>query len=112
MASIREKVSHQFQVQIRREGWPQQNNTFCIRKGVQVWAQKIKHKMDQDVFIDLSAPEAASLRDIIERYTTEQTAHRPSEQSRDVEDQGSRSADRTCGNRIIRCRINRQDGFQ
>ncbi len=40
MATIREKAPYQWQVQIRRMGWPNQNATFRTKKDAEAWARK------------------------------------------------------------------------
>ncbi len=56
MASIREKRKGQWQVQIRRFGWPAQNATFRTKKDAQAWARKIESDMDRGQFLDLMCP--------------------------------------------------------
>jgi hypothetical protein len=41
MATIREKAPYQWQVQIRRMGWPNQNATFRTKKDAEAWARKV-----------------------------------------------------------------------
>ena len=37
MATVREKGPYQWQVQIRRKGWPNQTATFRTKKEAQAW---------------------------------------------------------------------------
>ena len=82
MATIREKGPYQWQVQIRRKGWPFQTATFRTKKDAEAWARKSEHAMDRGLFVDQSAGRETTLRDLIEIYLREVTALRPSEHSR------------------------------
>jgi integrase len=82
MATIREKGPYQWQVQIRRKGWPYQNATFRSKKDAEAWARKTEHDMDRGLFVDQTLGRETTLRDLIEIYLREVTANRPSEQSR------------------------------
>ena len=55
MATIREKAPYQWQVQIRRMGWPNQNATFRTKKDAEAWARKAEAEMDRGLFVDQSA---------------------------------------------------------
>jgi hypothetical protein len=78
MATIREKAPYQWQVQIRRMGWPNQNATFRTKKDAEAWARKSESEMDRGLFVDQSAGRETTLGDLIEIYLTGVTAHRPS----------------------------------
>ena len=78
MATIREKAPYQWQVQIRRMGWPNQNATFRTKKDAEAWARKSEAEMDRGLFVDQSAGRETTLGDLIELYLTGVTAHRPS----------------------------------
>jgi len=82
MATIREKRPYQWQVFIRRKGWPTQHATFRTKKDAEAWARKTEHTMDRGLFVDQSLRRETTLRDLIELYLTDVTAHRPSEHSR------------------------------
>lgn len=85
MATIREKGPYQWQVQIRRRGWPNQNATFRTKKDAEAWARQSEHAMDRGLFIDQSAGRETTLHDLIEIYLKEVTANRQSEHSRIAE---------------------------
>ena len=85
MATIREKGPYQWQVQIRRKGWPYQNATFRTKKDAEAWARKAESDMDRALFVDQSAGRQTTLRDLIELYLKDVTANRPSELSRIAE---------------------------
>jgi integrase len=78
MATIREKGPYQWQVQIRRMGWPNQNATFRTKKDAEAWARKSESEMDRGLFVDQSAGRETTLGDLAELYLTGVTAHRPS----------------------------------
>ena len=85
MATIREKGPYQWQVQIRRKGWPNQNATFRTKKEAEAWARKSESSMDRGLFVDQSAGRETTLGDLIELYLKDVTAHRPSELARIAE---------------------------
>jgi integrase len=85
MATIREKGPYQWQVQIRRRGWPNQNATFRTKKDAEAWARKSEHAMDRGLFVDQSLGRETTLGDLIAHYLAEVTAHRPSADSRVAE---------------------------
>ena len=85
MATIREKGPYQWQVQIRRKGWPTQNATLRTKKEAQAWARKTEHAMDQGLFLDQSEARETTLGDLLALYLEHVTANRPSENSRVAE---------------------------
>jgi hypothetical protein len=52
MATVREKGPYQWQVQIRRKGWPFQNATFRTKRDAEAWARKTESDMDRAQFVD------------------------------------------------------------
>jgi integrase len=82
MATIREKGPYQWQVQIRRKGWPNQNVTFRTRKDDEAWSRRAEADMDRGLFVDQTEGRQTTLRDLIEIYLVHVTAHRPSLHSR------------------------------
>ncbi|GAB5470397.1 MAG: site-specific integrase [Rhodospirillales bacterium] len=85
MATIREKSRGQWQVQVRRKGWPYQSATFRSKKAAEAWARKIETEMDRGLFVDQSAGRQTTLGDLITLYISEVTEKRPSEASRIAE---------------------------
>lgn len=61
MATIREKGPYQWQVQIRRKGWPFQTATFRTKKDAEAWARQSEHAMDRGLFVDQSAGRETTL---------------------------------------------------
>lgn len=85
MATIREKEKGQWQVQIRRKGWPYQTATFRSKKEAQSWARLTESEMDRGVFVDQSEARNTTFKDLIELYLEKVTAKRPSKNSRIAE---------------------------
>lgn len=82
MATIREKAQGQWQVQIRRKGWPFQSATFRTRKEAQAWARKTESEMDRGLFVDQTAARETTLADLIRAYIDGVTENRHSENAR------------------------------
>lgn len=82
MATIREKSKGQWQVQIRRKGWPFQSGTFRTRKEAQAWARKTESEMDRGLFVDQTAARETTLADLIRAYIEGVTENRHSENAR------------------------------
>lgn len=82
MATIREKSKGQWQVQIRRKGWPFQSGTFRTRKEAQAWARKTESEMDRGLFVDQTAARETTLADLIQAYIDGVTENRHSENAR------------------------------
>ena len=62
MASIIKRGPHQFQVQIRRKGYPAKQLTFESRRKAEGWAATVESEMHRGVWVDrprLSAPPSA-----------------------------------------------------
>jgi hypothetical protein len=85
MATVREKGPYQWQVQIRRKGWPKQSATCRTKKEAQAWARQTESEMDRGLFVDQSGGRRTTLADLIELYLREVTANRPGADSRIAE---------------------------
>jgi hypothetical protein len=85
MATIRQKAPGQWHVQIRRKGWPHQTTTFPTKKKAQDWAHRIESEMTAGHFVDRSAGQRTTLKELIELYLKEVTDRRPGEASRVAE---------------------------
>lgn len=85
MASIRQKGPHQWQVQIRRKGWPVQSATLRSKKDALAFARKTEREMDQGIFIDQSMGSETTLGELIDLYLKGVTANRPSQDARQSE---------------------------
>jgi integrase len=82
VATIREKARGQWQVQIRRKGWPFQSATFRTRKEAQAWGRKTESEMDRGLFVDQTYARETTLADLINAYLEGVTDNRHSENAR------------------------------
>lgn len=82
MATIRQKSPGQWHVQIRRKGWPQQTETFPTKRKAQDWANRIESEMSAGTFVDRTASQQTTLKNLIEIYLKDVTDKRPGEASR------------------------------
>ena len=73
MASIIKRGDFQFQVTIRRKGYPSQTKTFETRSEAEMWAREIESKMDQGYFRDRREVEQTTLGQALGRYLTSTT---------------------------------------
>ena len=85
MATITKRNNGQWQVKIRRHGWPTQSATFPTKKKAQDWANSTESNMSSGEFVDRSAGNRTTFNDLIELYLKEVTDRRPGEQSRVAE---------------------------
>ncbi len=80
MGTIR-KRNGKFQAQIRRDGVPPLSKTFLMKKDAVVWVRGIEARIDAGE-VNVAAPKATSLADLIKRYSQEIT---PLKKGRDTE---------------------------
>jgi integrase len=73
MASIRKRGDYQWEVQIRKKGFPHQSKTFNTRAEADLWAKTIESEMGRGVFEDRSEAEATTLYEALDRYSKEIT---------------------------------------
>lgn len=85
MATIRKRTNGTWQAKIRRQGWPQQSKTFPTKKKAQDWAHRLESELSSGQFIDRSAGQRTTLKQLIEIYLVEVTDKRPGEASRVAE---------------------------
>lgn len=85
MATITKRGDGQWQAKIRRSGWPQQSATFPTKKKAQDWAHRIESELTSGQFVDRSAGQRTTLKNLIETYLKDVTDKRPGEQSRVAE---------------------------
>ena len=85
MATISKRAGGQWQVKIRRKGWPPQSATFPTRKKAQDWAHRLESEMTAGHFVDRSAGQRTTLKELIDLYLKEVTDKRPGEASRIAE---------------------------
>lgn len=71
MASIYKRGDFQFQVIIRRKGFPRQCKTFESEREASDWAKVVESEMIRGVFTDRSELERTTLGELLERYMNE-----------------------------------------
>ena len=76
MASINKRGPYQWQVKIRRRGWPKQFKTFETYEDATRWARKIESEMDDGVFVSRKEAETTTLDEALDRYLREKTPHK------------------------------------
>lgn len=76
MASIVKRGPYQWQVKIRRKGWPKQAKTFEAHDDAARWARKIESEMDDGVFVSRKEAETTTLDEALDRYRREKTPYK------------------------------------
>lgn len=76
MASIIKRGEFQYQVTIRRKGFPRQCKTFEYLSDAEKWATVVESEMVRGVFIDRSELERTTLGELLERYEDDVSAHK------------------------------------
>jgi hypothetical protein len=72
MATIRQrKESKNYEVRIRRQGWPDITRTFSRAADARAWASVIESEIERGVFIDRTEAEKNTLGDLLQRYLIE-----------------------------------------
>jgi integrase len=71
MATIRKRGPYQWEVQIRRKGYPAQSKTFNTKVEADAWAAMIESEMARGVWISRSESEETTLEEALERYENE-----------------------------------------
>jgi integrase len=70
MASISNRGPHQWQVIVRRKGYPTQTETLRTKARAEAWAREIESQMDAGIFRDRRVLTGITLSDALERYVT------------------------------------------
>jgi integrase len=81
MATFRKRGPFQWQVQVRRKGWPLQSKTFNTQAEAKTWATMIEREMDAGVFVSRNEAEATSFSSALELYAKEVTSKKRSSAS-------------------------------
>ncbi|MEZ7195989.1 tyrosine-type recombinase/integrase [Pseudodesulfovibrio karagichevae] len=71
MASINKRGTKQWNVRIRRKGYPLQTATFEKREDAETWARDVESKMDKGAFLCTKEAERTSLHEALDRYIEE-----------------------------------------
>ena len=80
MGTVRNK-NRRFQAQFRRRGAIPISKTFANKKDATVWVRGIEARLDAGE-INVIAPKAISLGDIMQRYSQEITPHKKRKRAR------------------------------
>lgn len=73
MATIRKRDNDQWQVQVRKKGFPITTKTFVQKSDAKEWASVIESEMVRGVFISRAEAQRTTLADLISRYRREIT---------------------------------------
>ncbi|EJN06439.1 hypothetical protein [Herbaspirillum sp. YR522] len=71
MATIRKRGTSQWEVQIRKRGYPPQSKTFKLRAAAEAWAREIEFQMDAGAFSCRKEADRTTFRDALQRYWDE-----------------------------------------
>ncbi len=82
MATFTRRGDLQWQVKVRRKGYPTQSRTFMYREDAEKWARSLERELETSGFIDRREAEKNTLREVLERYRKEVT---PGKKSADIE---------------------------
>ncbi len=81
MATIRKRGPSQWQVQVRRKGWPLQSKTFNTQTEAKTWATMIEREMDAGVFVSRNEAESTSFAKALKMYAEQVTSKKRSSDS-------------------------------
>lgn len=73
MATYSQRGDLQWQVKVRRKGFPTQSKTFMYRSDAEKWAIGVERELQTSGFIDRRPAEKNTLREILEKYRKEVT---------------------------------------
>ncbi|PFH09158.1 site-specific recombinase XerD [Collimonas sp. PA-H2] len=82
MATFTRRGDLQWQVKVRRKGYPVQSRTFMYREDAEKWARGLERELETSGFVDRREAEKNTLRAVLERYRKEVT---PGKKSADIE---------------------------
>ena len=71
MATIRKRDPYQYQVEVRKKGYPRQTRTFETLADAKAWAAQVESEMTRRVLIDRTEAERTALAEALERYYRE-----------------------------------------
>ncbi|OUL72155.1 tyrosine-type recombinase/integrase [Paraburkholderia hospita] len=71
MATFRKRGPYQWEVQIRRRGYPAQSKTFTTKSEAEAWANMIESEMARGVWISRGEAETTTLYEALKRYEAE-----------------------------------------
>ncbi|MEW9898784.1 site-specific integrase [Chitinivorax sp. PXF-14] len=73
MATITKRGDYQWQVKIRRNGYPSQSRTFETKEAAEKWARSVEREMDTGDFLDRREADKNTFAAILKRYQREIT---------------------------------------
>jgi len=73
MATFNKRGPKQWQVKIRRAGYPTETATFETKKKAEEWARSVERDMDKGVYMDTSEAQSTTLKQALNRYLKEIT---------------------------------------
>mgnify|MGYP000362663970 CR=1 FL=1 len=71
MASIRKRGAYQWEVKIRKKGYPTQSKTFTRKMDAEDWARDIESEMSRSAFLSRKEAEGTTLEEAIDRFLEE-----------------------------------------
>ncbi len=81
MATIRKRGDRQWEVRVRKRGYPIQSKTLETKARAEAWAREIESEMDRGAFVSRIEAESTTLREALQRYESEVTATKKGRQS-------------------------------
>jgi len=71
MATLRKRGPYQWEVQIRRRGYPATSKTFETKAEAEAWAAMIESEMARGIWVSRSEAESTTLEELLDRYAKE-----------------------------------------
>ena len=71
MAAIRKRGDLQWQVEVRKKGYPAQRRTFSTRADAERWGKETEIGIERGLFFDRTASEKTTISELIKRYRRE-----------------------------------------
>jgi integrase len=81
LATITKRGGGQWQVKIRKKGYPTQSKTFTIRAQAEKWARLVESEMDRGIFLSSNEAENTTFSDAVRRYIKEVLPSKKHQQS-------------------------------
>ena len=75
MATIRKRGDHQYEVQVRRLGFPRLTKTFLTKRDAELWAWNVESEIRRNVFVDAREAEKWTISDLIAKFKTDYAPH-------------------------------------
>lgn len=73
MATVTKRGDYQWQVKIRRQGYPTQSRTFETKVAAEQWARSVEREMDTGDFLDRREADKTTFGEVLRRYQREIT---------------------------------------